>query len=78
MDRSTKVRLQHESLGKTENEIVAERAAALGRIGRSLEGNIARLHRVRAEIKALDGEKRIEKLRTYAAARRNAELFLLP
>jgi hypothetical protein len=76
VDRFTKDQLRHESLGKTEKEIVAERAAALGRIGRNLEGHIAHLYLVRAEIEDLDGEKRTKKLQAYAAARRKAELHL--
>jgi hypothetical protein len=75
MDRFTRTQRRDESLGKTQKEIVAERAAALGRIGRRLEGCISHLHRVRAEIEQLDGEMRSRKLRTYAAARRKAELY---
>ena len=76
MDRYTRNRRRQEALGETQKEIVAERAAALGRIGRRLESYISHLRLVQAEIEHLDGEKRIEKLRSYAEAHRNAELYL--
>ena len=75
MDRHKKQELRRESLDRTRREMLAERAAALARITRTLERQLSRLHRMRRDIPTILGPKRKKHLATYAALRDKAEIY---
>jgi hypothetical protein len=62
-------------LAAVEDELAAEKAAALGRIGRTLEGLLAELGRLRAAAARATGEERSRLVAAYRAAREKAKLW---
>ena len=62
-----------EGVGRVENEILAEKAAALGRAGERLEAALVELHAAaRALADTRDESRRTELRSTYRAARERA------
>jgi hypothetical protein len=69
-----------EGLRRVDNEILAEKAAALGRAGERLEAALAELHAVTRRLAESGGDGRAELCAAYRAAReraRTARLYLL-
>jgi hypothetical protein len=64
-----------EGLARTEAEIRAEKAAALARIGRTLEGLLADLARRREQMAGRAGPERGRAAADYAALREQAALY---
>ena len=64
-----------QSFGKVEQEIQQERAAALGRIGGTLQELIERLGRLRERHADADGVEREHIVREYADVRDRARLY---
>ena len=75
MDRHKKAQMRKESLDRTRREMLAERAAALARITRTLERQLARLEQMRHHIPAITGSKRAKHLNAYEALRGKAEIW---
>lgn len=65
-----------ETIGRTELELRAERAACLARIARALEARLALLARLRDEAEKAAGEARAAIRARYEEARREAELYV--
>lgn len=59
-------RERHAAYGRLEEEFRQERAAALGRIGRTLETQLAKLHRLRAEWREAGETDRARLAQAYA------------
>jgi hypothetical protein len=67
---------RNQSLLDLEVEMQAERAAALGRIGRTFEALVAELRRLRGEIDAAaDGDERAALVERYRETRQKAKLW---
>ncbi len=71
-----KLQERFEALGRTRGEIVGEMAASLGRTARVVEGHLATLRRLRAEIDCLSDDARSGRLEIYAEVRREAQRYL--
>jgi hypothetical protein len=69
------LKVRAESLGKTEEEIREEMAAALGRIGRTLERLIGRLHDLCQEFAANPDRLSPDKIDLYNQIHREARLY---
>ena len=69
-------RARAEALGKTEEELRAEMAASLGRIGRKLEELLLELMLLKREIEAASEDARADALQRFSALRESAELHL--
>jgi hypothetical protein len=76
VDQQRKRELQHESLGRLREEIVAERAATLSRITRALEQRCSHVHALLAEIRADPEPPSDARRAAYETARRQAALWL--
>jgi hypothetical protein len=75
VDRHKKNEMRRESLDRVRGEIVAERAAALARIGRTFARQVGRLEHMRREMANTAGAKRAKHLAAYEALRRKAETY---
>jgi hypothetical protein len=64
-----------ESLARTENELRAEKAAALARIAGTLEGLLAELQRRRDALPGLPADERPRAADAYHALREQARLY---
>jgi hypothetical protein len=76
MDRFKKQEMRRESLAKVRKEILAERAAALARITRTLERHLARLHYLRREVRSTRGAERETRRAAYEKTRGQARTYL--
>lgn len=67
---------REEALGSVEHEVRKEKATALGRVGRRLEGFLEELQDLQQRLARLDGADRRALVIAHAEVRKQAELYL--